>query len=229
MKFIPGPLAGSLSGKLGASVASHNRGGSYFRRRTKPVVSTTSWAEGVKSAFATVSAAWAGLTDDQREAFTLYGANHPVVDRIGQKVTLDGHGVFVQLNALQTDAGGSILTLPPVEAPPDGLTSLSLDGAVVSSELNITFTPTQATTSAMIMVQAAITESAGRNYVKGRLKLCGFSAEEVVSQVNILTLVQDRLGSIQNGQTLHVQASTYNKHTGLRSLPLSTKATLSGL
>lgn len=229
MKFIPGPLAAQLSGKLGGTVASHNRGGPYFRRRAKPVISTTQFSEDVKSNFATVSGAWADLSDAARQAYTLYGANNPITDRVGQKITLDGHATHLRINALQEAAGAALLPLPPTVGPPDGLMNLDCTGVVSSSILNVTFTPSQATTSSILMVRAAVMTSAARNFVKGKLKLTGFSPVAQVSQFNVLTLVQDRIGTIQNGQYLHLEVATYCPQTGLSSLPLSCSAELSGL
>lgn len=229
MKFIPGPLAAQLSGKLGGAVASHNRGGPYFRRRAKPVISTTQFSEDIKSTFATVSSAWADLSAAARQAFTLWAANNPITDRIGQKITLDGHATFLRINALQVAAGHALLTLPPTVGPPDGLSSVSCDGIMVSSILLAQFTPSQATTSSLLLLRAAVMTSSARNYTGGKMKLCGFSAAAQVSSFNIATLLADRIGTIQNGEYLHLQLSTYNPNTGLRSLPLTAVAQLSGI
>lgn len=228
MKFIPGALGTNLSGKLGAAVASHNRGGSYFRRRSKPVVVTTSYAEDVKSTFAEVSGAWKSLSDAQREAWTLWAANNPITDRIGQKITLDGHAAFVECNALQTAAGAALLDLPPATGSPSGLESLDVDGAIVSSRLNIEFTPSQATMSTLLMIRAAVTTSAARNYVEGKLKLCGFSGAGQVSQFDVLSLIESRIGTLQDGEYLTVRVGTYDPATGLKSMPLTAKAVVSG-
>jgi len=229
MKFIPGPLAAQLSGKLGGAVASHNRGGPYFRRRAKPVISTTQFSEDIKSTFATVSSAWSDLSAASRQAYTLWAANNPITDRIGQKITLDGHAAYLKVNALQVAAGADHLPLPPTVGPPDGLSTVSVDGSVTSQILNVSFAPSQASTSAILMLRAAVMTSAARNYTKGKMKLCGFSAPAVVSVINVMTLVQDRIGTIQNGQYLHVELSTYDTATGLHSLPLTAVAQLSGI
>lgn len=228
MKFIPGPLAAELSGKLGGTVASHNRGGAYFRRRSKPVIVTSEAAEKQKGAFATVSAAWKELGDAAREAWKIWAANNPVVDRVGQKVTLDGHAAYLQCNCNQIAAGYPTNDLPPVVGPPDGLATVDVDGAIVSGHLWLNFTPSQATTSQILMMRAAVVESAARNYVKGKLRVIGYSDEAMISQIDILGLTEARLGTIQNGEYLHVTACTYDPATGLTSLPLSAKAEISG-
>ena len=229
MKFIPGPLAAQLSGKAGGVVASHNRGGPYFRRRAKPVIVTGGHVDDVKSTFAQVSAAWADLGDAAREAWTLYSANNPVVDRLGQKITLDGHAQFVRINALQAAAGAAVLGLPPVTGPPTGFTHISLDGVVVSSIMDLHLTGAAVGSQSLLLLHAGIATSAARNYMTGRLKMCVLSAHANVSQINVIGMVQARLGTLQNGDFLHVQAGVYDPTTGLRSMPLSSSAQISGM
>jgi hypothetical protein len=209
-------------------VASHNRGGTYLRRRAKPVIVTSTAAEAVKGAFATVSAAWKGLGDAAREAWTLWASNNPVTDRLGNKITLDGHAAFLKCNANQEAAGASLLDLPPVNGAPDGLSTLTVDGAIVSSALNIRFTPSQAATSQILMVRATVATSEARNYLEGKYKLAGFSGAAQVSQFNVLSLIESRLGTLQNGDFLHVRVATYDPATGLQSTPLTAKDVVSG-
>lgn len=228
-KVILGPMVGEVSGKLGGAVFSHNRGGTYVRRRAKPTTVTSDAAQAAKAAFGQVSGAWAHVSAMARDAWKTWAANNPRVDRLGQKVTLDGHAAFVWCNSRQVAAGGAVLLTPPAEGPPDALQTLTLDGAVVSSALMLRFTPSQLGTSQRLQLQAAIQASAARNYVEDKLRVIGYTAEAVVSQVDILALVQARLGTLQNGDTLHVRAATYNDSTGLCSMPLSDRALISGM
>ena len=229
MKVILGPLIAQGSGKLGGLVMSRNRGGTYARRRAHPTIVTSDAANQAKNTFAHVSAAWAKLGVSAREAWTLWGANNPIKDRIGSTITLDGHASYVRCNALQELAGVDEVELPPTVGPPRGLLHVDTTGIVSSSILNVTFDPPQTGLSTLLMLTAAIKTSAARNYVKGSTRLCGFSGAMPVSQWNILTLVQERLGTLQNDDILHIAVATFDPATGLRSLPLSASAPLSGI
>ena len=229
MKFIPGGLGTNLSGAMGATVASHNRGGSYFRRRSKPTISTTSFAEEAKERFSEVSAGWSLLSAASREAWTLWAANNPITDRIGQKITLDGHSAFTKCNVMQTWAGGDAINLPPVDPPPVPLQTMSINGAVVSSALNVYWNWQPSQVSQVLMIKAAVMASSARNFVKGKLKLLAVGDGAGGSQMNILTAIQDRIGTIQNGERLHVAVSVYDPVSGLQSMPVTDADEISGI
>lgn len=215
MKVIPGPLAAEMSGKLGGVVASHNRGGMYFRRRAKPVIVTTDAALLAKARFSAVSEKWSELTVPQREAWTLWGANNPIVDRVGAKITLDGHASFVRCNCLMATLPASMLTLPPTDGPPLGLTSMSLNAVLGTGKVEIVFAATPLVDTVRLKVLACVTTSAARNYVKGQLKLIGISAAAAASPLDIKTLVEARIGTLQVGDYLHVEVCTWDAATGL--------------
>ena len=229
MKFIPGPLGTNLSGKMGATVASHNRGGAYFRRRSKPTVSSSVYAEAAKAQFAQISAAWSDLGDSARAAWTLWAANNPVTDRIGQKVTLDGHSAYVKCNGNQEWAGGAEIGLPPVNPVPVALDSVSLDGAVVSGALNVTYAWTPSAVSQILMIRGCIMGSPGRSYTKGRMKLMAAGPVASGSVIDIMSRAQARLGTLQNGNRLALAVGIYDPVTGLQSMSSETSDTISGI
>lgn len=228
-KVTLGPMVGEASGKLGGMVFSHNRGGTYVRRRAKPVVVTSSAAEATKASFGAVSNAWAGLSQLLRDAWKTWAANNPRVDRLGNKITLDGHAAFVWCNSRQVAAGDSVLSLPPTVNAPDALSTLTLAGAAVSSALMVNFTPSQVASSQRLQIKAAIEASPGRNYVEDKLRVIGYTSAGLASQINIMTMLQARLGTVQNGDTVHLRVATYDGRSGLSSMPLSTAALISGL
>lgn len=228
MKFIPGPIGTNLSGKLGATVASHNRGGPYFRRRSKPVIVSSNYAEDAKSAFSAVSAAWGSLEEEARKAWTTYASNNPIVDRIGQKVTLDGHAMYVKCNANQGWAGGALLDLPPLREAPAALGAVSVAGTVVSGALNILLSGGVSVQSQILMVRAGVTNSPGREYVKGRLRLLAAMGSATETEVDILEATEARIGSLVNGNQLHVAVSVYDPITGLQSAAVSGSGTIAG-
>ena len=221
MKVILGPLVGQASGKLGGMVASRNRGGTYLRRRAHPVVVTSPEALATKARLAAVSAAWNDLTEAQREAWTLYAANNPITDRVGQKITLDGHTVYVKCNSLMSYIGAAYTTLPPTTPPPNALQTLSLTGDIGAGSVTAVFTATPLEAWQGIQLWANVEVDAARKYIEGRYRMCAISAGAQASPYDIQTVVEARLGTLQVGQVLHVRASVFDRSTGLRSLPLT--------
>lgn len=96
MKTV-GALLGTMSGSMGGLVASHNRGGQYFRQRVVPTNPNSSGQNAVRSYMAAAVAAWSNeLTDAQREAWRVYALNVPTTDSLGQELVLTGQQMFIR-------------------------------------------------------------------------------------------------------------------------------------
>lgn len=95
------PLLGTdLSGSVGGIVASHNRGGAYFRNRSIPVNPDTLPQQSVRSAVSQLSIAWGDdLTQVQRDGWEAYGAAVGVQNRIGDTIFLTGQQMYIRSNS----------------------------------------------------------------------------------------------------------------------------------
>lgn len=109
MKIIPA-LTGPMSGKLGGIVASRNRGGQYFRRRSTPVNPNSQLQTEVRANFATLVSYWNNeLDDSERQTWALWAANTPRLDSLGQTHVLTAQNAFIGFNSLRIQASLSIL------------------------------------------------------------------------------------------------------------------------
>ncbi|KKL73251.1 hypothetical protein LCGC14_2076760, partial [marine sediment metagenome] len=61
--ITPGPTVAAISGSIGGTVYSRNRGGAYIRNRAIPVDPNTSFQINVRAILAAQSQNWADLTD----------------------------------------------------------------------------------------------------------------------------------------------------------------------
>jgi hypothetical protein len=96
MKFTSQVLA-AASGSVGGVTYSRNRYGMYQRRRAVPVNPATGLQLAVRSALTAGVNAWTALLDDaERAAWTLYAANVPMIDRLGQSQNLSGQAMFLR-------------------------------------------------------------------------------------------------------------------------------------
>lgn len=109
------PLIGAeLSGSLGGIVASHNKGGSYFRVRVVPVNPNTPQQQTVRTATSDLTVRWTDeLTSVQRDAWDTYAENVPLPNRIGASTTISGLSMYVRSNVSRIQAG-----LPRVDNAP---------------------------------------------------------------------------------------------------------------
>lgn len=213
-------MIAAASGSVGGTVFSHNRGGAYTRNRAIPVTSTTAEALAAKSRLATASSAFADLTATQRAAWLSWSLQNPVIDALGFPRHLSAQQAYVGINARRARAEDAALNDPPIGTAPDGLLTLILDADIGLGDTDITFTPTPLGATEEIWLRAAVTNSAGIQFVQNLYKWILHSAAAQASPLDIQTEVEARLGTLIVGQTLHVEVSVYDNATGLLSRPL---------
>lgn len=123
MALVVLPEGQQRSGKQGGIVWSHNRGGPYVRNRAIPTNPNTARQVAVRNSVRSISIAWdIALTQDQRDAWDLYGANVSWTNRLGQAINLTGLNHFVRsntprvMNAIaRVDAAPTIFDLATAE------------------------------------------------------------------------------------------------------------------
>lgn len=218
--MTPGPLAAALSGSIGGTTFSRNRGGPYVRNRSIPVDPNTSSQQNVRSILATQSASWADQTDAIRAAFQNWAVQNPVVNALGRTILLSGQQAFVQLNSRLAFRALATLTSPPIVNAPDGLATLAVAGDIGAGAVDITFTVTPLPADTQLWIQAAVLNSAGVAYVRNLFRFISGSAAAAASPFDIQTAVEAKFGTLIVGQTLHVRVATFGNLTGLLSVPL---------
>ena len=218
--FTPGPTVAALSGSIGGSVYSRNRGGAYIRNRAVPITSTTPEALAAKTRFTDASQDWQGLTTGQREAWQQFADANPVINALGKPIILSGAQAFIGIHARMAAAGDTPITAPPIIAAPDPLGSLTQAADIGLGNVDATFTSTPLGANEELWIRAAVTSSVGILFVQNLLRLVGQSAAAQASPFDNQSLIETRLGTLLVGQTLHVQISVYDNSTGLVSGPL---------
>lgn len=104
--IMPGPLVGDLSGAVGGVVFARGRGGLTARNRTTPLNPQSVRQSEIRQSLATVTNRWTTvLTEEQREAWTIYADNVPVQNRLGQQRHLSGQQMYIRGNVLLDQVG----------------------------------------------------------------------------------------------------------------------------
>lgn len=94
------------SGRLGATIASHNAGGAYLRAGSIPVNPNTDRQVAVRNAVRALSIAWQNtLTQVQRDAWDIYASNVGWFDVLGQRITLKGLNHYSRSNVARLVSG----------------------------------------------------------------------------------------------------------------------------
>ena len=135
------PLGEQRSGRLGATIASHNRYGAYYRAGTIPVNPNTARQIEMRAAVGQLSIAWANtLTPAQRAGWDLYGQNVPWYNKLGQVVALKGLAHYVRSNTARVAANLDRIDDPPtsftLEWPED---DLQLSGSEATQQFTFGF------------------------------------------------------------------------------------------
>ncbi len=107
-------LASTLSGSLGGFVASHNRGGAYFRARTIPIDPNTPKQAAVRASVALLVSLWSSvITAAQRTAWGVYAANVPLIGPLGDSRPVSALNHFVRSNVPRSQGGLPLRFSPP--------------------------------------------------------------------------------------------------------------------
>lgn len=215
--FTPGPAVGAISGSVGGSVFSHNKGGPYIRNRTIPTKATSEYAMTTKAEMTQVSQAWQSETAATQVAWREWAKTNPITNALGQSRTVSGHVAYIKLNATLLACNLNVIVLPPVLPAPAPLTSLTASADIGPGTFDIAWTATPLAATDLLMVWAALVDSAGINYVENLYKLIAKSALEAASPLDILAQVTARFGSPSVGQVLHVRAAVVSDEVGLPS------------
>lgn len=122
------------SGSIGASVYSHNRFGAYIRARSVPVNPNTDRQVAIRNAIRALTIAWQNtLTQDQRDAWELYGDNVNWTNKFGETVKLPGLNHYVRSNTPRLAFGMARIDVAP------GIQNLA------TAELDLSATASEAT------------------------------------------------------------------------------------
>ncbi len=132
------PILADMSGRLQGIVASHNRGGQYFRGRTVPITPPTAPQTAVRLLMSNLVDQWTNvIISAQREAWNEFAVLHPQVNSFGDSVNIGGLGAFIRQNLSRTLAGLAVVQDPPAGS---GVAALTLPSGVENSDnLDVSF------------------------------------------------------------------------------------------
>ena len=94
----------SASGKLGGTVFSRNKGGAYFKNWVVPTNPQTAKQQSQRALLAQKSAAWRGITTEERTSWQTWANDNPILDRLGNSIILTGAQAYIKININRTNA-----------------------------------------------------------------------------------------------------------------------------
>jgi hypothetical protein len=170
-------LADAMSGSVGGLVASHNRGGTYFRQRATPVNPGSTYQDLVRQILAQLTSLWQTvLTQDQRDAWDAYAANVTLPDRLGDQRNVGGIAQYVRSNVPRLQAGLTRVDDGPTVYNLGDFTLPTIASITAPTALSLGFTTGDDWVSedgAAMLVFGSRGQNASINYFKGPYRFAG--------------------------------------------------------
>jgi hypothetical protein len=215
MKVKWGALAVAGSGKINGFVASKNRGGSYFRTKTTPSNPQSIRQQVARAILASLSTAWAGLTENQRLSWSGAVSNFATTDIFGDLRNPSGINLFVKLNTNCINGNFPQLVAAPdkVAVPFDEINQCEIESNGLSSFVEFN---TPVLDGMTVFVSATPPLSQGVKFVKNKLRLLG-AFEVNGATVDLAGAYGTRFGSLSIGSNvvISVRVVLSNGQTGV--------------
>lgn len=210
MKFKSGTLT-QASGRLGGMVASHNRGGMYFRAGSTPTNPNTSRQQTVRAGFGSIVQRWTQLlTSAQRAGWENYAEQVPVTNVFGDPISLTGQQHYIRSNSVRVQLDLSIIdTAPTILNTGEPVTSIEattaetlgvigITGTTLSTTVNIA---TETSASAQLLFQLGDSVNESRQSVSGPMQMAltgantpaaGLGATDIALSADFADMAQEQ-------------------------------------
>ena len=203
------------SGKRGLTVSQQGRFGQISRALALVSNPRTPAQVNVRNIFASVTAAWRSLTQEQQLAWNAAAQAHTSTPRCGTSGPLTGFLFFNKINCVLATFGEARVVAPPAAPvfPPLAPTALTIPNAagVIAIKLTCPTDPGDSTP-----IRAAAPQSAGR-WAQPSYRILGTCPAAVAGSVDITRLYTARFGVPPAGSKVFVSACQYVD--GFESLP----------
>lgn len=227
MKIKYSALVSDARGKLNGSVASKNRYGSYLRNKITPVNPQTTAQMEARQRFGSLSSAWAGLTQAQRNSWLNGTKDFPFTDIFGDIKHLSGNSLFVKLNSNLEKVDKPIITFAPSVQSISTLPAFSVLATVAAGALSavkLDFESLELSADESLVVYATPVQGAGKSFVKSEYRFLGaFDLDEGVADITAAYLSRFG-GSGKSGQKVFVRCAIVSNISGQQGVPLESVA-----
>lgn len=174
-------VVGTLSGSIGATTYSHNKGGPYIKRRGVPTTPASAKQAASHAILSYLSGQWSSaLGANQRAQWNDRGSTVPVPDTMGTMIQLTGHQWFVSTNARLIALGLAYQGSPPVTPIPDPLVTLTVTLTALTG-ISAAFTVTPLLAGQHLALWMTLPRLAGADPNQAQARLVGYSAAAATS------------------------------------------------
>ena len=201
-------------GKLGGTVLSKGTYGAYARRLVTGVNPSTPAQQLVRQFMASISQAWKGITQAQRDIWNQVTSNYQTTNIFGDLFAYTGFNLFMKFNRNLLEIGEAQITDAPAPEAVQGYTALSIAVDVFTTDFLITYAPA-IDADTKVIVYATAPQSQGKNFVKSEYRKIDVIATADASPFDIIAEYNAKFGSVgPEGGKIFLQLRPISLGTG---------------
>ena len=208
-------LVSDMRNKLNGSVLSKNRAGNYIRNKVTPVNPQTAAQQANRQQLGSMSSAWNGLTESQRQSWRGAVASFPYTDIFGDRKELDGKSLMIKLNLNLLNAGQAQISSAPASVAIPELAIVS-GTATDAGTVSLNITPGTIPAGFSLLVYATPPVNGGVYFVKNKYRLLG-TATATTGAVVLTTLYTNKFGALTTadvGKAVSIRCALVSNTTG---------------
>lgn len=217
-KFTPGAIISEIRGTIASTTFSKNAAGAIIRNRVKPINRNSNAQNVQRQLFATISSAWRGLTQPQRNSWIAAAPDFPYQDSLGQTKQLTGAQLHQKLNLNLLLIGQSMIASAPAQT---SFPELSVDSVTAtSSAFTVGFDPDPVPVGFALVVYATRPVSAGIDFVStSDFRLIEVLDPAEASPADIFTSYTSKVAGLagQTGKKVFVEIRLVEIASGIAS------------
>lgn len=210
----------NIVGSHAGNTFSHNKGGSYVKRKPHGTNPRTVSQIATRTLVSQLSKYYTyTLTDPQRASWRAFAASNSVINRLGNTTFLSAQQMFSRLNSAVLKAGSPIGVLPPASTAVGTPTVIVIDatsGVGGHLKVNVTTVGSGASDTMKLFVSPPL--NPGKNYVSSQLRALPNTLARDFN-VDVTAFYKAIFGALPSGpgQRVFVRALINNVLTGITS------------
>lgn len=230
MKYL-GLISSAASGKLGGVVASHNRGGQYFRKHSIPTQPRTSAVRVQRNALAAFSSAFRNLGATNISGWNALAATVTLKSKLGTTYHPTGQQLYVSCAKHLTEIGITSIpsTAPTIPTFPaiGTFTMASHSADTTVSTMTYTVSPSWSDNYGVV-VRASSVQSTGRTFIgkSAYRTLAGYSSGGDVP-ADFFTIYTDKFGPLPQAGNISFMVKLIDPSSGFAGAAVSSALTFS--
>lgn len=179
-------------GKVGGQVFSKNRSGAYVRTKVTPVNAQTGRQSAVRQLLSSLSQAWSGLSQLERDGFDGAVLQWSSTDIFGDIKNPTGKNLFTKLNFNLVNSGQSQVLTAPIKGEMPTLTALAIE----NDGTTLTILGQSNLTGCVIVVSATAPVSAGTSFFKGKFRQIEVVLGSAITATDLMDSYVAKFGAV---------------------------------